>query len=141
MSMEENKAVADRLFDAINCGRLDDLPQIVAPDVVDHNEVIFMQPDGPGGVTQGIQMLLHGFPDLHLTVEELIAEGDRVVARLTMSGTNTGDYRGLPQPTQQHFESEAVAILTIADGRVAEVRGTADRMGMLTQLGILPDLG
>ena len=141
MGVEENKAVAGRLFEAINSGRLEELPQIVASDVVDHNEVIFMQPDGPGGVTQGIQMLLQGFPDLHLTVEELIAEGDRVVARLTMSGTNTGDYRGLPQPTQQHFESEAVAILTIADGRVAEVRGTADRMGMLTQLGILPDLG
>ena len=141
MGMEENKAAVDRLFDVINSGQLDELPQIVAPDVVDHNEVIFMQPDGPGGVTQGIQMLLQGFPDLHLAVEELIAEGDRVVARLTMSGTHTGDYRGLPQPTQQHFESEAVAILTIADGRVAEVRRAADRMGMLTQLGILPDLG
>lgn len=141
MGLAENKAVVGRLFDAINSGRLEELPQIVAPDVVDHNEVIFMQPDGPGGVTQGIQMLLQGFPDLHLAVKDLIAEGDRVVARLAMSGTNTGDYRGLPQPTGQHFESEAVAILTIADGRVAEVRGTADRMGMLTQLGILPALG
>ena len=141
MSPEENKAVASRLFDAINNGKLDELPQIVAPDVVDHNAVIFMQPDGPGGVAEGIRMLLQGFPDLHLAVEELIAEGDRVVARLTMSGTNTGDYRGLPQPTQRHFQNEAVAILTIADGKVAEVRGTADRMGMLTQLGVLPDLG
>jgi predicted ester cyclase len=109
--------------------------------VVDHNAVIFMQPEGPGGAREGIGMLLQGFPDLRLTTEDLIAEGDRVAARFTVSGTNTGDYRGLPAPTQQHFESEAIAILRIADGRVAEIRGTADRLGMLTQLGILPDIG
>jgi predicted ester cyclase len=141
MGLEENKAIVQRLFDAINSGNLGGLPKIVAPDVVDHNAVIFMQPEGPGGVEEGIRMLLQGFPDLRLTTEELVAEGDRVVARFGMSGTNTGDYRGLPAPTQQHFESEAIAILRIADGRIAEVRGTADRLGMLTQLGILPDLG
>jgi steroid delta-isomerase-like uncharacterized protein len=141
MSLQENKAVASRLFEAINSGNLDELPEVVAADVVDHNAVIFMEPDGPGGVQEGIRMLLQGFPDLLLRTEELIAEGDQVVARFTMSGTNTGDYRGLPAPTQQHFESEAIAILRIADGKVAEVRGTADRLGMLTQLGILPDIG
>ena len=141
MALEENKAVVRRLFDAINGGRLDELAQVVAPDVVDHNAVIFMQPEGSGGVEEGIRMLLQGFPDLRLTTQELLAEGDQVVARFTMSGTNTGDYRGLPAPTQQHFESEAIAILRVADGRVAELRGTADRLGMLTQLGILPDIG
>jgi ketosteroid isomerase-like protein len=64
-----------------------------------------------------------------------------VVVRFTLSGTNTGDYRGLPAPTQQHFGSEAIAILRVAAGRVVEIRGTADRLGMLTQLGILPDIG
>jgi ketosteroid isomerase-like protein len=102
MGLEENKAVVRRRLDAINNGNLDELPQVVAPDVVDHNAVIFMQPEGPGGVQEGVRM----------------------------SGrTNTGDYRGLPAPTQQHFESEAIAILRIADGRVAEVRGTATALG------------
>jgi steroid delta-isomerase-like uncharacterized protein len=141
MGPEENKAIVRRLFDAINRGDLGQLPELVAADVVDHNAVIFMQPEGPGGVEEGVRMLLRGFPDLQVTVEELLAEGDRVVARLTMAGTNTGDYRGLPAPTQQHFNSEAIAILRVADGRVAEIRGTADRLGMLTQLGILPDIG
>jgi predicted ester cyclase len=108
---------------------------------VDHNAVIFMQPEGPGGAEEGIRMLLQGFPDLHIVVEELVAEDNRVVARLAMSGTNTGDYRGLPTPTRQQLESEAIAIVRIADGKVAEIRGTADRLGMLTQLGILPDIG
>jgi predicted ester cyclase len=141
MGLEENKAVVQRLFDAINSGNLDELPQVVSPDVVDHSAVIVMQPEGPGGVQGGIRMLLEGFPDLHLSTEELIAEGDQVVARFTLSGTNTGDYRGLPAPTQQHFESEAIAILRVAAGGVVEIGGTADRLGMLTQLGILPDLG
>jgi predicted ester cyclase len=141
VGLEENKAVAQRLFDAINNATLDELPQVVAAEVVDHNAVIFMQPEGPGGVAEGIRMLLQGFPDLHLTTQELLAEGDKVVARFIMSGTNTGDYRGLPAPTRQYFESEAIAILRIADGRVAELWGTADRLGMLTQLGVLPDLG
>jgi hypothetical protein len=50
-------------------------------------------------------------------------------------------YRGLPAPTQQQFGSEAIAIMRVADGKVAEIRGTTDRLGMLTQLGILPDIG
>jgi steroid delta-isomerase-like uncharacterized protein len=123
MGLDENKAVVQRLFDAINNGRLDQLSQVVAPDVVDHNAVIFMQPEGQGSVEEGVRMLLQGFPDLQLTPQELLAEGDQVVARFTMSGTNTGDYRGLPVPTGQQFESEAIAILRIADGKVAELRG------------------
>jgi hypothetical protein len=58
-----------------------------------------------------------------------------------VSGTNTGDYRGLPQPTMRAFENEAVALFRIEGGKVAEIRGAADRLGMLVQLGILPDLG
>jgi steroid delta-isomerase-like uncharacterized protein len=141
MGLAENKALVRRLFEAINGGDLEELSQLVAPDVVDHNAVIFMQPEGPGGVEEGIRMLQEGFPDFHVAVEELVAEADRVAARLTLSGTNTGDYRGLPAPTGRRFESEAVAVLRIAGDRVAELRGTADRMGMLTQLGILPDIG
>ena len=129
------------LFEVINRGMLEQLPDLVDADVVDHNAVIFMQPEGHGGAEEGIRLLRQGFPDLRIAVEELVAEGDQVVARLTMSGTNTGEYRGLPAPTQQHFESEAIAILRIADTKVIEIRGTADRLGMLTQLGILPDIG
>jgi SnoaL-like polyketide cyclase len=77
MGLEENKAVVQRLYDAINNGRLDELPQVVASDVVDHNAVIFMQPEGPGGVEEGVRMLLQGFPDLQLLTQELLAEGDQ----------------------------------------------------------------
>ena len=141
MSLSENKELVRRLFDAINDGDLDQVSEVVAPDVVDHNAIIFMQTGGPGGVQDGLRLLLAGFPDLHIGIEDLIAEADQVVARLTLSGTNTGEYRGLPEPTNQRFENEAVAILRIGGGKVAEIRGTADRLTMLVQLGILPDIG
>jgi len=141
MDLQQNKTVVRHLFEVINNGELDQLRDVVDADVVDHNAVIFMQPEGPGAAKEGIRLLRQGFPDLRINIEELVAEGDQVVARLTMSGTNTGEYRGLPAPTQQHFISEAIAILRIADAKVTEIRGTTDRLGMLTQLGILPDIG
>ena len=141
MIVDDNKTVVRRLIESINARRLDVLPELLAANVVDHNAVIFMRPEGPGGVEEAIRLLLVGFPDLHIAVEELIGEGDNVVARLLLSGTNLGDYRGLPQPTNQRFENEAIAIFRIEHGKVAEIRGTADRLGMLVQLGILPDIG
>jgi predicted ester cyclase len=136
-----NKGVGQRLVDSVNARQLDAISEVVASDVVDHNAVIFMQPEGAGGVDEGIRMLLTGFPDLRITVHELIEEDDKVVARLTLSGTNLGEYRGLPRPTNRYFENEAIAIFTIKDEKAVEIRGTADRLGMLTQLGILPDIG
>ena len=110
MSLEDNKAVVRRIFDAINNRAFARVPELVAADVVDHNAIIFMQPESPGGVEEGLRMLLAGFPDLEIRVEDLIAEANHVVARFVMSGTNTGDYRGLPEPTNRRFENEAIAI-------------------------------
>jgi predicted ester cyclase len=141
VSLEDNKAVVRRLFDAINNRALDRVPELVAPDVVDYNAVIFMQPESPGGVEEGLRMLLDGFPDLSIRIEDLIAEADLVVARFGMAGTNTGEYRGLPEPTNRRFENEAIAIFRIDEGKISEIRGTADRLSMLIQLGILPDIG
>jgi predicted ester cyclase len=81
------------------------------------------------------------FPDFRAEVEGLLADGDAVVAHLQLSGTNTGEYRGLPEPTGQAAQWEAVGIFRLVDGKIAEIRGVADRMGMLTQLGILPAIG
>jgi steroid delta-isomerase-like uncharacterized protein len=139
--IDDNKAVVTRLVESINTRALGRLSELVAADVVDHNAVIFMQPEGPGGVEEGIRMLVSAFPNLRIDVHELIGEADTVVARLTVSGTNLGAYRGLPEPSNQHFETEAVAIFRLDNGKVAEIHGTADRLGMLVQLGILPDIG
>src|SRR5437588_8728317 len=92
-------------------------------------------------MAEGIRMLLVAFPDLFATVERLVGEEDYVMAKVTMAGTNTGPYPRVPEPTGRHTQWEFVVVFRMEDGRITELWGVSDRMGMLTQLGILPDIG
>jgi predicted ester cyclase len=140
--MPDNKTVIRRLCEEILTRKdLTSFWDVVSPDVVDHQQIILAQPEGSKGVEEGVRALHVAFPDLRVDVDELLEEGVKVAAYLKISGTNTGDYRGLPQPTGRRALWDAVAIFTLEDGRITEIRGQADRMGMLTQLGVLPDMG
>src|SRR5918912_2922034 len=142
MSVEHNKAVVERFFEEVfNDKKVELLDELVASDVIDHNKIIFAQPQGPRGVAEGIRMLLVAFPDLSATVERLVGEEDYVVAKVRMAGTNTGAYPRVSEPTGRHTEWESMVLFRIEGGKIAELWGTSDRMGMLTQLGILPDIG
>jgi predicted ester cyclase len=142
VSVEQNKVVAERFFEEVfNNKKVEFVDEIVASDVVDHNKIIFAQPEGPGGVAEGIGMLLVAFPDLSATVERLVGEEDYVVAKVRMAGTNTGPYPRVPEPTGRHTEWGSMVLFRMEDGKIAELWGVSDRMGMLTQLGILPDIG
>jgi predicted ester cyclase len=77
-----------------------------------------------------------GFPDLRHTVEEAIANDDKVAVRFTLRGTHRGEFMGI-QPTRKVFEVGAIAILRIANGKVTEVRGQFDQLGMMRQLGVV----
>jgi ketosteroid isomerase-like protein len=131
----DNKTVVRRLFDAINGRRLQDLREYMAADVIDHNKVIHGEPDEAGAAFEGIRMQLEAFDPFLMHVEELIAEGDRVVARITMSGVHSGAHIRMPEPTNGRFENEAIFILTLADGKVTEIRAVSDRLGLFLQLG------
>jgi ketosteroid isomerase-like protein len=138
----DNTVIIERLIEEVFSQQdLAALPELVAADVVDHQAIIFAQPGRPGGVAAGVGALVEAFPDLSIEIGELLPAGDRVVARLTLAGTNAGGYRGLPAPTNRHAQWEAIAIFRIAGGKIAEIHGCADRLGLLTQLGILPDIG
>lgn len=138
----KNKEVVTRfLEDVFSQGYAHMVGEFIRPDAVDHNAIIFEQPEGQGGVEEGIRMFLQAFPDFRLEAEQLIAEGDLVAVRLHMSGTNTGEYRGLPEPTERHASWDAMAFFRLSEGKIAEIWGVADRMAMLTELGILPDIG
>jgi steroid delta-isomerase-like uncharacterized protein len=143
MSTEENKTIVRRFIEqALNQADMAVADQVLAETAVDHDLLIYHQPGtGTAGIKECIQLLPIAFTVLHAEIEELLAEDDRVVARLTISGTNTGPYRGLPQPTGKHGDMRAIFIFRVADGRIAEIRGVADRMHLLTQLGVLPDIG
>ena len=81
--------------------------------------------------------LQRAFPDLHVAVEDLIAEGDKVVARNTVTGTHQGEYMGLP-PTGKSITYNEIFIVRLADGRVAETWGVVDVLSQMRQLGAIP---
>jgi steroid delta-isomerase-like uncharacterized protein len=81
--------------------------------------------------------LADAFPDLHITVEDLIAEGDRVVGRVTFRGTHSKDFQGMPA-TGKQIEMQVIDILRVEDGKIMERWGVADNLAMMQQLGAMP---
>jgi predicted ester cyclase len=93
-------------------------------------------PSGIEGAKVAHQMMLAGFPDYQTVIEELIAEGDKVVARITMSGTHTGSFMGIA-PTGKHVEFTGISIARIANGKIVDHWGEEDGVSLLAQLGVL----
>jgi hypothetical protein len=135
MSAEDNKALAHRLYDAINQIALDALDEMVASDITEHNPA-------PGydlgleGLKQYFSSLHTAFPDYQINVEDMIAEGDKVVARVSVSGTHQGEFRGI-DPTGNRVTIKGIDILRIAEGKVVEHWGNFDTLDMLQQLGVV----
>ena len=142
LSVEENKAVVRRFFEEVfNEKRPEVLEELVTDAVVDHNKIIFTEPESPGGMVEGVRMLLVAFPDLEATVKHRVGEEDYVSVYFTMAGTNTGSYPRVTEPTGRYTEWDSMVLFRMEEGKIAELWGTSDRMGMLTKLGILPDIG
>jgi len=139
--LENNKSVVTRMVAALNDERLDLLSELLAADVVDHNKIMFEEPDEPGAAFEALRITLRAFAPYRMRVDDMIAEGDRVMIRITQSGVNSGWHPRTPEPTGRSFENEAIFVCTVANGKITELRGVSDRMTMLTQLGVLPDLG
>jgi predicted ester cyclase len=132
---ESNKETVRSLLRTINEHRLDDLADHMAPDVVDHNKIIHGEADEPGAAFDGFAQQLAAFSDARMVPQELIAEDDRVVARLVASGVHTGFHPRMPGPTGRRFEVEQIWIFTLDRGKVTEIRAVSDRLGMFAQLG------
>jgi steroid delta-isomerase-like uncharacterized protein len=138
LSAEENKANMRRGFEEIlNQGNLDKVDEFFAPDYVGHDPALPEDLHGPEGFKEFAAMYLSAFPDLHITIEDQFAEGDKVVTRFTSRGTHQGDFAGIA-PTGNRIEVEAISIEWIADGKSAESWTIVDVMGMMQQLGVVP---
>ncbi|HEY7346863.1 MAG TPA: ester cyclase [Ktedonobacterales bacterium] len=141
MSTEVNKAIVRRLFEEVfNKGNLTVADELVAQDGINYEAPPGITPDGPDGLKQAVQMLTLAFPDLHMTIEEMIAEGDKVVAHTTFSGTHQGAFMGMP-PTGRRFTQQQIHIVRLADGKAVEHREVRDDVGMMQQLGVIPAPG
>ncbi|KOG52038.1 ester cyclase [Streptomyces griseoflavus] len=132
---EQNKQLVTGLFTAISARRTADLPRYLAADVIDHNKIIHGGPDAPGAAFDGFRQQLDAFSEARMEPRELIAEGDRVVARLLVGGVHTGAHPRMPRPTGRRFAVEQIWIFTVRAGKIAEIRAVSDRLGMFAQLG------
>ena len=140
MSTEEGKALVRRLlarvFDEANPAAADEL---LAPGYVYHAPGA-PEVRGADGYKRLVGAYLAAFPDLRLTVEDQIAEGDKVATRFTARGTHRGELRGVA-PTGRAMTATGIIISRVAGGRVAEEWETFDALGMLQQIGALPAPG
>lgn len=139
MSTQENKAIIRRIYDELwNGRRLEVADEVIAEGSVNYDTGLVPQPFGPEEMKGTVIMVTGGFPDNHHAVEEMIAEGDKVVARVTLTGTHEGEFMGMP-PTGRRIEVTEIHIYRLADGKAVEHRVGRDDMGAMRQLGVLPD--
>jgi hypothetical protein len=122
MSTEANKAVVRRLFEAVNEQNLDELDELLAPDLAQHLK------------QQVIPWVYATFAGHQITITDLIAEGDKVIARLATSGGHTGEWRGIP-PTGKQWTNTGVYFLRLSEGKVVELSSLFDELNHALQLG------
>lgn len=139
MSAEENKALIRRYFEAIDAacktGNAKILDEFLAPDFVTHTPFPGMPPTREG-VKQIFMAFVASAPGSHV-VEDLIAEGDKVVGRITANGTHEGELLGVPR-TGKQIRMTGMTIWRIANGKIVEHWSEIDVAGLLQQMGALP---
>lgn len=123
----------EELFNQANVAIADEL---VTPDFLNH-EAPPGKNRGPESMRQLVTMLRTAFPDLHYTIEDVVAEGDTVAGRVTMSGTHHGSYMGIT-PTGRSFQQAQMHFVRFRDGKGIEHWGVRDDLGMMRQLGVIP---
>ncbi len=134
MSAEENKALVRRFIDAANQNDLAVFDQLFAPDFVPRDTVMPIPP-GPDGVRQLFAAVRAAFPDFQETLDDLVAEGDKVVGRWTVRATHQGEFAGIG-PTGKSVTWKGMFILRVVDGQFVEVWQVHDQLGLLQQLGV-----
>ena len=140
MSAEEHKALVRRFVEEVqNRGDLASLDELCAPDFVNHSAPPGVPPTREG-LVQLTAVFRQAFPDGRMAIEDMLAEGDKVVTRKTFRGTHQGDLMGLP-PTGRRVEIGLIDIVRVVDGKVVEHWNAVDNLGMLQQLGAIPAPG
>jgi predicted ester cyclase len=111
--------------------------ELMHPDIVDHSRPPGIAP-GADGVRQQFDGFRTAFPDFRATILDQVAEGDKVVTRKVFHGTHVGPFQGIA-PTGREVEIHLIDIVRVADGRIVEHWNCVDRLGVLAQLGVLPE--
>lgn len=137
MAAEENKALVRRwVEEAWNNKNLSVVEETWDENWIDHSGPPG-QPSGPEGARQFVTQFTAAFPDVQITIEDMVAEGDTVVYRWTGRATHQGVFQGI-FPTGRRVEVPGITIHRLRNGKIAETWGLVDTLGMLQQLGVLP---
>jgi steroid delta-isomerase-like uncharacterized protein len=138
MNPEEIRTLERRFFDEmLNQGDTSIGADLFADDAYDHAGFPG-QVGGREGFEQAVRMMHAAFPDIHYTIEDMIVEGDRIATRWTLQGTHEGEFLGIPA-TGKQVSVKGIHILRFAGGKIVECWETWDQIGMLRQLGALPE--
>ena len=133
----DHEATMRRLYELISTGDIDGFGDHVADDFVEHEETPGFEPSKEG-VKQMFRMYRAAFPDLHMEAEDVLASGDKVVARVRATGTHQGEFMGMPA-TGKNVDVQVIDIMRFGeDGLVREHWGLFDALGMMQQLGAIP---
>lgn len=138
MLAEENKAIVQSAVEAFNRGDWEAVDRLFAADYLDHDPSRAGLPPGPEGVKQAWSVFRAAFPDLRGAIEDMIAEGDKVVVRGVVRGTHRGELMGVP-PTGKQVTVTLIDINRIEGGKLVERWAEQDNLGMMQQLGVIPE--
>ena len=138
--LEENKAIVRRFVEEVqNQHSVDAIDRIMAPHFVSHTGAPGF-PTNIDGAIQVFTMLFNAFPDIHVTIHDQVAEGDKVVTYKTFQGTHQGEFMGIA-PTGKRFEFDVIDIYSIDGGKITGHWAVVDQLGLMQQLGAIPPLG
>jgi steroid delta-isomerase-like uncharacterized protein len=133
LALEENKQIVRKIYeDCINRGAMELLPELVSDDYVG-----VRGERGAAAFANNLTSLRNGFPDIRFTIEDLIAEGDRVAVRWSWQGTHTGVFNGLPA-SQKHVTNDGIVIYQLEDHKIVRTWIQTDRLGVLQEIGVVP---
>ena len=140
VSAEDNKALVRRFVDEVQSGgNIDLIDEICSSEFVNHSTPPGIPPDCEG-IKILTAMFRGAFPDSYFTVEDMVAEGDKVVTRKTFYGTHEGEFMGIP-PSGRSVSMGLIDIVRISEGRVVEHWSEGDSLAMMQQLGVIPRPG
>jgi steroid delta-isomerase-like uncharacterized protein len=141
MSTEENKTLTRRLMEEVfNRGNTSLVDELFAPDFVEHEELPPGIPPGIDGVKTLPTVFRSAFPDFQIQINDVIAEGEKVVVRSTWSGTHKGEFMGIP-PSGKSVSFGVYDTIRIAGGKIVEHWGQMDELSLMQQLGVIPAPG
>jgi steroid delta-isomerase-like uncharacterized protein len=138
MAAEQNKALTVRFIEELfNRGNVGIVGEVFSPDFIEREQLPPGIPTGREGVKALNTMLRSAFPDFKATIDDILAEGDKVVLRMTWSGTQKGEFMGVPA-TGKRVSFGVIDIIRISNGKFVEHWGQMDSMSLMQQLGAIP---